>query len=64
MSSSDVFRAANSNAKFGAIEYDLLLLASNCIHRAGRCRNATGLISTAGTPNRTGAQIPRYKPIS
>ena len=47
MSSSDVFFAAISNAKFGAAENACLLLASNCIHRAGRCKKATGLISTA-----------------
>ena len=35
-----------SNAKFGAGENDLVLLASNCIHRAGRSKNDTGLMST------------------
>ena len=48
MSSSDVRRTANSNAKFGAAVNEPLLVASNCIHRAGFCMNDTGLISTAG----------------
>ena len=55
MSSSDVRRTANSNAKFGAAVNEPLLLASNCIHRAGFCRNDTGLISTAGRPAQQGA---------
>ena len=42
-----VRRVANSKAKFGAAEKVCELLASNCIQRAGRCKNAIGLINTA-----------------
>ena len=63
MSSSDVRRTANSNAKFGAADHEWLLVASNCIHRAGFCRNDTGLISTATsgrTLPRAGEQRPEH----
>ena len=50
MSSSEVFAAASSKAKFGAAENARPSLAINCNHRAGRCSNATGLVSTAGIP--------------
>ncbi|CNJ02378.1 Uncharacterised protein [Mycobacterium tuberculosis] len=64
MSSSEVLRAARSNAKFGAAEYALLLVASICIQRAGRCRKDAGLVSTAGMPARIGRQIPTIRPMS
>ena len=64
MSSSDVFRVANSNAKFGAAVKAHGLLASNCIQRAGRCRKDTGLVSTALVPKTIGEQIPKINPKS
>jgi hypothetical protein len=64
MSASDVFRVANSKAKFGAPVHARKLLANNCIHLAGRWRNDTGLMSTVWHPHRTGAQIPKINPIS
>src|SRR5580693_370228 len=64
MSSADVLRTANSKAKFGPAEYVLPLLASRCSHRAGRCRNPTGLVTTVGTPNRTGKIAPNNRPMS
>ncbi|CFS31096.1 Uncharacterised protein [Mycobacterium tuberculosis] len=47
ISSSDVLRTANSKPKFGALEICARCLANNCIQRAGRCKNAMGLINTA-----------------
>ena len=57
-------RPATSNAKFGPAEKEWLLLASSCIHRAGRARNDAGLVSTACTPANRGPQIPNSKPMS
>ena len=64
MSSSDVFRVARSNAKFGAAVNGHGLVASNCIQRAGRTRNDAGLVSTALVPNTIGEQTPKIKPKS
>ena len=46
MSSSVVLRTASSKAKFGAAEKTRLLVASDCTHRAGRCRKDIGLVSS------------------
>ena len=64
MSSSDVLRAANSKAKFGPAETVGPLRASNCIHRAGRCRKPTGLVNTVGKPSRIGMTTPSRSPMS
>lgn len=58
------FAAVSSKAKFGAAENAWPSRAINCSHRAGRCRNATGLVSTAPHPTIIGAQTPRTKPMS
>ena len=64
MSSSEVRSTANSNAKFGAAVNVPVLLASNCIQRAGFCMNAIGLINTAGAVRRTGMNTPKTRPMS
>ena len=50
MSSSEVRRAASSKAKFGAAENDWVLSANSWIHRAGFCKNAIGVVTTAVKP--------------
>src|SRR5271166_1419610 len=64
MSSLDVLRTANSKAKFGPAENVRPLLASSCIHRAGRCRNPTGLVTTVGAPTRIGKIAANSRPMS
>src|SRR4051812_39095642 len=64
ISSSEVLRAAKSKPKLGAQEYDRPLLASNCIQRAGRCRNAVGVMNTIGVPENIGLKIMKNNPMS
>ena len=64
MSSSDVRRTASSNAKFGAAVATSPLRANSCIHRAGFCRNAIGLVNTAWKPRDSGAKMPSSRPMS
>jgi hypothetical protein len=64
MSWSDVLRTAKSKARLGALENARGLLASNCIQRAGRCKNDTGLSNTARRWFTRGEQIPSINPKS
>ena len=64
ISSSDVRAAASVKAKFGAAENTCGLRANNCIHRAGRCRKAIGLMITVGQPPRIPVHTSHINPMS
>ena len=64
MSSSVVRRAASSNAKFGTAVKTRVLSAICWTHRAGRCRNAIGLISTECRPMVSAPVMPSNMPMS